>query len=288
MEKKEIEHIPILKKEVVEGLRVGGDKKFIDCTFGLGGHTKEILKRLGEKGRVLAFEYDNELFELMKKKFSREKRLILVNDSFSNLLSVVREKKFFPVSGILADLGIGSFQIEKKKGFSFWRDEELDMRYNPEKQKEKAKDILNTRDEKELREIFKKYGPIKVAKDLARKIIEKRPIETTFQLKEVLANFQNKEKKIVRKVFLALRLATNRELENLKDFLEQTILVLEKGGRLAVITYHSLEERIVKHFLRQKRKFLKMLSKKPILPSFSEVQKNKKARSAKLFLAEKK
>jgi len=288
MEKKEIEHISILKKEVVEGLRVAGNKKFIDCTFGLGGHAKEILKKLGEKGMILAFEYDNELFKLVKKKFSREKRLILVNESFSNLLRVVREKKFFPVSGILADLGIGNFQIEKKKGFSFRRNEELDMRYNPEKQKERAKDVLNTRNEKELEQIFKKYGQIKVAKDLARKIIEKRPIKTTFQLKEILFDFQNKEKKIVRKVFLALRLATNRELENLKDFLEQTILVLEKGGRLAVITYHSLEERIVKHFLRQKRKFLKILSKKPILPSFSEVQKNKKARSAKLFLAERK
>jgi len=288
MEEKEIEHIPILKKEVVEGLKVEGNKKIIDCTFGLGGHSKEILKKLGRRGKILGFEYDNELFEILKKRFLGEKRLILVNENFVNLLKVVREKKFFPVYGILADLGVCTFQIEKKKGFSFWRNEELDMRYNPEKQKEKASDILNKSSEKELERIFKKYGQIKVAKELVIKIVEKRPIKTTFQLKEILLDFQKKEKKIVRKAFLALRLATNKELENLRDFLEQVIFVLEKGGRLAIITYHSLEERIVKHFLRQKRKFLNPLYKKPILPSFSEVQKNKKARSAKLFLAEKK
>ena len=288
MEEKEIEHIPILKKEVIEGLKVEGDKKIIDATFGLGGHSKEILKKLSKHGRILAFEYDNELFEIVKKRFSQEKRLVLVNENFANLLRVAQEKNFLPVNGILADLGISTFQIERKKGFSFWRNEELDMRYNSEKQKEKASDILNKSSEKDLERIFKKYGQIKVAKQLTKKIVEKRPIETTFDLKEILLDFQKKERKIIRKVFLALRLATNRELENLKDFLEQTYVVLEKKGRLAVITYHSLEERIVKHFLRQKKKFFYLLSKKPILPSFLEIQKNKKARSAKLFLAERK
>ncbi|MGB9598464.1 MAG: 16S rRNA (cytosine(1402)-N(4))-methyltransferase RsmH, partial [Minisyncoccales bacterium] len=275
-------------RETIEGLNLSEGKNFIDCTFGLGGHSREILKRIGKKGRVLAFEYDNQLYPIIKKIYQSEKRLIIVNENFKDLARVVKEKNFFPVSGILVDLGVCSWQIEKKKGFSFWRNEELDMRYNSSKQKERAQDILNKKREKELVKIFKKYGQIKSARELARRILRERPLKTTFQLKKILESFQKKERKIVRKVFLALRLATNRELENLKEMLEQAIFVLEKKGRLAIISYHSLEERLIKHFFRMKKKFLKVISPKPILPSPKEIKENRRSRSAKLFLAEKK
>lgn len=287
MEEKEFQHIPVLKGEVVKALNVSEGKRFIDCTFGMAGHTSEILKMIDKQGMVLAFEYDNELYEMMKEKFKSEKRLLLVNENFKNVGEVAIKKNFFPVDGIIVDLGIGSFQIERKKGFSFHRDEELDMRYNPKEQKIKAKDILNTFPEKELAKIFKRYGQIKIANFLARKIIENRPIETTGQLKRIIDGLEIKERKLLRRVFLALRLATNKELENLSEFLPQTIDLLRKGGRLAIITYHSLEERVIKDFLKKQRKFFKMVGK-PILPSLKEILKNKKSRSAKLYVLEKK
>lgn len=284
---KEVQHIPVLKGEIIKALKVAEGERFIDCTFGMGGHTSEILKSMNKDAMVLAFEYDNELYEMMRERFKSEKRLILVNENFKRIREVAMKKNFFPVDGILVDLGIGSFQIERKKGFSFHRDEELDMRYNLVEQKIKAKDILNTFPEKELVRIFKDYGQIRIAKFLVQKIIENRPIETTGQLKAIIDSLEIAERKLLRRVFLALRLATNQELENFKEFLPQTISLLKKGGRLAIITYHSLEERILRDFFQEHKKFFKMIGK-PITPSQSEKIKNKKSRSAKLFILEKK
>jgi 16S rRNA (cytosine1402-N4)-methyltransferase len=300
-------HEPVLLKEVIEYLTVGKNKNYIDCTIGEGGHTMEILKRNGPKGKVLGIEIDPELYKKLKKE--KLERLILVNDSFSKLKEIVKGENFGPISGILLDLGLSSWHLEKSgRGFSFLKDEPLIMRYdwnlaksillrsNGVSSKElSAEKIVNEWSEKEIERILKEYGEERFAKRISREIVRARkvkPIETTFQLVEVIKRavpsfYQHQRIHFATKTFQALRITVNNELENLKIALPQAIEILERGGRLVVISFHSLEDRIVKNFLKEKEREgkIKILTKKPIRPSKEEIRKNPRSRSAKLRAA---
>jgi 16S rRNA (cytosine1402-N4)-methyltransferase len=289
-------HLSVLKNEVIEYLDPKPNENFIDCTFGEGGHALEILKRNGPRGKVLGIEVDRELFEICKSKFKKLKRLILVCDSYSNLKDIVQREKFGKISGILFDLGVSSWHLEEsKRGFTFRKDEPLIMSYF---QKEKtAKDLINKLSEREICEILKKYGEERFAKKIAKEIVKerkKKPIETTFQLVEIIKRatpiwYQRKKIHFATKTFQALRIFVNEELENLKIALPQALEILEKGGRLVVISFHSLEDRLVKNFFKENEISgkLKILTKKPISPSQIEIKINKRARSAKLRAGEK-
>jgi 16S rRNA (cytosine1402-N4)-methyltransferase len=286
-------HEPVLLKEVIEYLNVEKNKNYVDCTIGEGGHTIEILKRNGPKGKVLGIEIDPELYKKLKEEGLE--RLILVNDSFLNLKEIVKRENFGPISGILFDLGLSSWHLEKSgRGFSFLKDEPLIMRYdwNQEKSMLTSEKIVNEWPEREIERILREFGEEKFAKRISREIVKTRkakPIRTTLQLVEVIkkavpAFYLRKRIHFATRTFQALRIVVNNELENLKIALPQAIDVLEKGGRLVVISFHSLEDRIVKNFLKEKEREgrIKILTKKPIRPSKEEIRKNPRSRSAKL------
>jgi 16S rRNA (cytosine1402-N4)-methyltransferase len=284
-------HLSVLKNEVIEYLDPKPNENFIDCTFGEGGHALEILKRNGPEGKVLGIEVDKELFEICKVKFKGLKRLILVCDSYSNLKEIVKREGFEKISGILFDLGLSSWHLEEsKRGFTFRKDEPLIMSYSQEGKT--AKDLLNELSEKEIYQILKNYGEERFAKKIAKEIVkerERKKIETTFQLVEIVKRatpvwYQKRKIHFATKTFQALRIAVNNELENLERALPQALEVLERGGRLVVISFHSLEDRIVKNFFKKSEREgkMKILTKKPISPSQNEIKINKRARSAKL------
>ncbi|KPJ57078.1 hypothetical protein AMJ49_02820 [Parcubacteria bacterium DG_74_2] len=283
-------HIPVLKNEVLEYLNPKPDKNFIDCTIGGGGHTKAILEKNGPKGRVLGIELDAQLYEKILK--LNIDRLILVHDSYTNLREITERKNFRSISGILFDLGLSNWHLkEGNRGFSFLKNESLDMRYNSRSNLTVEK-IVNDFSEQEIEKILKVYGEERFAKRISKKIVEerkKRKIQTTFQLVGVIKKavpdwYQHKKIHFATKTFQALRIVVNKELENLKIALPQTLKILERNGRLIVISFHSLEDRIVKNFLKEnsKKGLIKILTKKPVRPSLEEVKKNPKARSAKL------
>jgi 16S rRNA (cytosine1402-N4)-methyltransferase len=289
MEREKI-HKPVLLKEVIECLNVEKNRNYIDCTIGEGGHTIEILKRNGPKGKVLGIEIDPELYKKLKEEGLE--RLILVNDSYSNLKEIVGREKFQNVYGILFDLGISSWHIEKSgRGFSFLRDEPLIMKYNPSGEIS-AKEIVNQWPKERIAQILKDFGQEKFAEKIAKKICEereKRKIERTFQLVNVIKKavpvwYQKRKIHFATKTFLALRIFVNQELENLKIALPKALEILERGGRLVVISFHSLEDKIVKDFLKKMEKEgkLKILTKKPIVPTIEEIKQNPRSRSAKL------
>jgi 16S rRNA (cytosine1402-N4)-methyltransferase len=290
---KERIHKPVLLKEVIEYLKVGKNKNYVDCTIGEGGHAIEILKRNGPKGKVLGIEIDPELYKKLREE--KLERLILVNDSYSNLKEIVERENFKKIHGILFDLGISSWHIEKSgRGFSFLGDEPLIMRYDASREIS-ATEIVNRWPEKEIERILKEYGEERFAKKIAREICKerkKKKIERTLQLVEVIKRavpkwYLQRRIHFATKTFLALRIAVNNELENLKSGLLQAIDVLEREGRLVVISFHSLEDRIVKNFLREKEREgkIKILTKKPIVPSKEEIKQNPRSRSAKLRAA---
>jgi len=294
-------HIPVLKKEVLEMLDPKANENFVDATFGEGGHAISILERTNPEGKLLALEVDPELFEkekeLEKKFFGR---LILRNENFSNLKEIIEKENFKEISGVLFDFGISSWHFEESgRGFTFKRDEPLMMRYDNDLKKLTAADVLNNFSEKEIEKILRKYGQEKFSRKIAKEIVEqreKKKILTTFQLVEVvkraIPSFEIRKRKIyfATKTFLALRIFVNEELENLKEGLKRSLEVMRKGGRVVVISFHSLEDKIVKNFFKEKEKegLVKILTKKPVVPSNLEVLKNKRSRSAKLRAAIKK
>jgi 16S rRNA (cytosine1402-N4)-methyltransferase len=295
-------HIPVLKKEVIRSLNPKPNENFVDCTFGEGGHAIEILKRTSPHGKLLAIEIDPELYkkgEKLKEKFGE--RLILVNDSFENLEKIVKERGFKDIHGILLDLGMSSWHLEEsKRGFSFQRDEPLIMRYDWQKDKNSiltAKEILNKWPGKDIEKILKEYGEERFAKKIVKEILEtrrKKEIATTKDLVEIIKKatpkwYQRRKIHFATKTFLALRVFINQELERLKKVLPQTIEVLKKGGRVAIISFHSLEDKIVKSFLKEmeEKKLAKIITKKAIKPSLEEIKQNPRSRSAKLRVAEK-
>lgn len=294
-------HQPVLVREIINNLKIQKGDKVIDCTFGQGGHTFAIWEKIKPTGQILAIERDPVLYKagIEKIKFlNLETKILLENGNFAYLQEIVEKKEFKEPQAILFDLGLCSWHLEgSQRGFSFQRCEFLDMRYNPFENEITAFEIINRWPEKYLIEIFRKYGEEKFASRIAKKIVrerEKRSIENTTQLVEIIrqavpAWYQRKKIHWATKVFQALRIFINQEIENLEKGLPQAVIILKKKGRLAVISYHSLEDRVVKNFFRKeaKQKILKILTKKPISPSIEEIQKNPRSRSAKLRVAEK-
>jgi len=303
-------HVPVLQRECIDALRPRDGGAYIDCTVGAGGHAGGILEAAGPRARLLGLDADPEALAIARGRLARfGDRVVLVNANFRTLASIARENGFIPADGVLFDLGLSSMQLERSlRGFSFQRDEPLDMRFDPS-QRLTAADIVNEASEAELRKMLFEYGEESRAPAIARAIVRRRAtgrISTSKELAEVVAaavGGRRGGRHPATKTFQALRIAVNEELESLRQALPQAVEVLSKGGRLAVISFHSLEDRIVKEFMRQeasscicppglpvcicgKRPTLKLITKKPIVPSAEEIERNPRARSAKLRVAE--
>jgi len=287
-------HTPVLKEEVLKYLNPQPNEHIVDATLGFGGHTKAILEKTGPKGRVLGIEWDREVLEAAKAGMGKEElaRATLVNDTYRNLEDIVKREKFPKVSGILLDLGMSSWHLEEsKRGFSFQKNDILDMRYNLDHSLD-AKKILNFWSRFDIEAVLKELGEEQFARDIAKAIVEARkekPIIRTGQLVEIVEQatpswYHKKRIHPATKTFQALRMAVNSELENIKAVLPQAVSVLAEGGRLAVISFHSLEDRIIKNFFRENPE-LTIITKKPITASFKEQKENPRARSAKLRVA---
>ena len=287
-------HKPVLLKEVLDYLNPQPGENFIDCTFGFGGHSLEILKKNKPGGKVLGIEQDKEILE---KFTNKNKRLDLIDGNFNNLKEIVKNDRFFKlnkINGILFDLGVSSWHFDESgRGFSFQTDEPLIM--NCSEDGLSAEEIINQWPKEELIRIFREYGEERFTNHIAEEIYQRRKIEkikTTKQLVNVIGSaipgrYRHGRIHFATRVFQALRIAVNDELDNLKRALPQALEVLEKDGRIVVISFHSLEDRIVKNFFRDSSKedSLKILTKKPIIPSEDEVNLNFRSRSAKLRAA---
>jgi len=290
-------HTAVLKKEVLQALDPQQNENFVDCTVGEGGHTEDILGKNGPAGRVLGIDLDpQQVIASHWLEATHKDRVILVNDSYTHITEIVERKEFQPINGILLDLGMSSAQLARDhKGFSFQVDQGLDMRYNDETGYLTAEKIINEWPEEKIAEIIEDYGEEKFAKKIASKIVEQRKqgrIKTTFQLIELIkdatpSSYWRGRIHYATRTFQALRIAVNDELENVKKVLPQAISLLAPEGRLAVISFHSLEDRIVKRFFMEEAKkgTIKIVNKKPVIASRDELGKNPRARSAKLRIA---
>jgi len=291
-------HTAVLKKEVLEYLDPKQNENFVDCTIGEGGHSEDILEKNGPEGKVLGIDLDPQQIVASQWLHVQFKdRIVLTNDSYVNLTEIIKRKEFQPINGILLDLGMSSAQLEAAhKGFSFKIDQGLDMRYNDEGGYTlTAEKIVNEWSEEKIAEILENYGEEKFARKIAKKIVEQRKqgrIKTTFGLIEIIkdattSSYWRAKIHYATRTFQALRIAVNDELENIKKVLPQALSILAPEGRLVVISFHSLEDRIVKKFLanESKKGKLKILTKKPITASRDELGKNPRARSAKLRVA---
>lgn len=288
-------HIPVLLCETIEALDIKPNGTYIDVTFGGGGHSSAILEKF-PKVKVIGFDWDQhaiENAEPLKEHFGE--RLQLVWGSFAHLYKLIKKHKIPKVDGILADFGTSQFQINERDGFSIQNDTPLDMRMSTSHFKTTAANIINYATEEELCEIFWDYGQERFAKQIVRRIIEdrrKKKIKTTGELAALIAKVVPRKEKIhpATRVFQALRIFVNRELANITSFLPAAFAALKPGGRLACISFHSLEDRLVKQFFREQIDTLKAVevSKKAITASEEEVSENRSSRSAKLRVIEKK
>lgn len=295
-------HNPVLLQESVDGLNIKPDGVYVDVTFGGGGHSKEILKRLGPNGKLFAFDQDEDALA----NALPDERFVLINENFRFIKRFLRFHGVRSVDGILGDLGVSSHQFDvPERGFSTRFDAELDMRMS-QKNDLNANRVVNEYDEANLKRVFLDYGELKNAPALAKTIVEAReeqPIKTTDELKEVLAKYlpERIRNKILAQIYQAIRIEVNQEMDVLKEFLEQSLELLNPGGRLSVISYHSLEDRLVKRFVKNgmfegepERDFFGNFSVpfktigKLIVPNDAEIKINNRARSAKLRIAEKK
>ena len=286
-------HTPVLLKEVIHGLNIRPNGKYIDATIGGGGHAAEIIKR---GGRVLGIDWDKDAIEYIKANSQKQiakSQLVLVRGNFSNIAKIARARGFENADGILFDIGVSSYQIDwSRRGFSFLRDEPLDMRMSDEIQTT-AKTIINKANKDELYNIFSKFGEEKNARAISDGIVSARqikPIETSRELAEIVARTVRTREKIhpATRVFQALRIVVNSEIDNLKMGVEGAFEILAPNARLAVISFHSLEDRAVKLFfarLVQDRR-ARLVNKKPIVASEEEIRINRRARSAKLRIIE--
>lgn len=297
----EVYHSPVLLMEAVDGLNILPDGVYVDVTFGGGGHSKEILKRLGPKGRLIAFDQDQDaLLNTIN-----DDRFTLINENFRYMKRFIRFYGYKQVDGILADFGVSSHQFDvAERGFSTRFDADLDMRMNQQNQLS-AFHVVNEYDEGQIKQVLFQYGELRQAPAMARAIVEQRknaPIKTSEQLKKVLQKFlqHKKENKVLAQIYQAIRIEVNQEIEALKEFLLQTQDLIKPGGRLSVISYHSLEDRLVKRFIRNglfegepERDMygnFEVPFKKVgglITPGQEEIKINNRARSAKLRIAEK-
>ena len=294
-------HNPVLLQASVNGLNIKPDGVYVDVTFGGGGHSKEILKQLGSNGKLFAFDQDEDALA----NALPDERFVLINENFRYIKRFLRFHNIKSVDGILADLGVSSHQFDvAERGFSTRFDAELDMRMS-QKNDLNAYKVVNEYDNANLIRVFLDYGELKNAPAIARVIIEARelsPIKNTEQLKVVLSRFlpAHKSHKILAQMYQAVRIEVNQEMDVLKEFLEQTLEILKPSGRLSVISYHSLEDRLVKRYIKNglfegepERDFFGNLSVpfktigKLIVPDAAEIKINNRARSAKLRIAEK-
>lgn len=296
-------HVPVLLQETVDALQIQPDGVYVDCTFGGGGHSRALLERLNEKGRLFAFDQDADA----RLNLPNDDRIVFVPHNFRHLQRFLRLHKVAEVNGIMADLGVSSHQFDEAgRGFSIRFEGDLDMRMDT-RQETTAYSVVSSYSEQQLHKLFEQYGEVTNAKTLARTIVQKRQSQSL----RTIANFRNAIQSVVKgnpnkyfaQVFQALRIEVNDELGALKEMLQQAPASLKPGGRVAVITFHSLEDRIVKNFFR-KGNFeeesdpdpfkptasvpaLRVVTKKPITPSDKEVKQNSRSRSAKLRVAEK-
>jgi 16S rRNA (cytosine1402-N4)-methyltransferase len=295
-------HIPVLLQETVDGLNIQPDGIYVDCTFGGGGHSGEILKRLGKNGQLLVFDQDADA----KQNVPDDPRIIFVPHNFRHLQRFLRLHKVAQVDGIMADLGVSSHQFdEADRGFSIRFEGDMDMRMDM-RQELTAYEVVSTYDEPRLHKLFEQYGEVTNSKTLARTIVQ---VRQTVSLKTI-ANFKQAVQSVVKgnpnkyfaQVFQALRIEVNDELGALKEMLQQTPSLLKPGGRVAIITFHSLEDRIVKNYFRKgdteeseqidpfgrdvAESPLKIITKKPITATQEEIKRNPRSRSAKLRIAE--
>lgn len=297
------QHVPVLLNEVMAALQVKPDGRYVDCTVGAGGHSAAILER---GGRVLGIDIDPQAIDAAQKNLaSYVERIKLINNSFENLEKVCAEANFSPVDGVLFDLGLSSLQIaDAERGFSFRNEGPLKMSFDPSAELT-AETIVNDYPEDELARIIRNYGEESRSKAIARAIVDNRPISTTTQLSAIVSKVVGPRGRIhpATKTFQAIRIAVNRELERIRFALKQAVNILITGGRLVVISFHSLEDRLVKDFMRTESQEcicpprtpacicnhharFKLLTKKVITPSCAEVAVNPLSRSAKMRVAE--
>ena len=297
-----IYHVPVLLQEVIDYLNIIPSGIYVDCTFGGGGHSKKILEQLNSEGKLIVFDQDEDA----RKNLPTDDRVIFVPHNFRHLQRFLRFHKILKVNGILADLGVSSHQINvPERGFSTRFNAALDMRMN-QKETKTAGDVLKNYSEERLHKIFEQYGEVTNSKTLAKTIVDLRKTEALNTINEfknaVYPIVKGNPEKYFAQVFQALRIEVNDELNALKEMLEQAVNVLDEGGRIAVITFHSLEDRIVKNFFKNgnfeleqtndlygnpQLNVLKVITKKPVSPSSQEIKNNPRARSSKLRVAEK-
>lgn len=295
----EYAHDSVLLEEVCELLDLSKKRNVVDATLGMAGHAKEILSRLPKTGKLIGFDADPEHYKVAKKNLrSYKDRVVLVNANFADLAEAIKANtRIKGVDAFLFDLGLASPHVDMpERGFSFQKEAELDMRFNPKEQTTTAADVVNAYSEKNLIRIFKEYGEERFARKIAQAICKSRkrkPFKTTTQLADFITKHVKRAGRIhpATRVFQALRIEVNRELDVLVEGLKQAMELLKKDGRIAVISYHSLEDRIVKvlfrDLARQKGSDFRLVTKKPIVPSSEEVARNPRSRSAKLRVIEK-
>ncbi|MCX8479190.1 MAG: 16S rRNA (cytosine(1402)-N(4))-methyltransferase RsmH [Chitinophagales bacterium] len=294
-------HVPVLLSECIEALQIKPDGVYVDVTFGGGGHSRLILEKLGPNGSLIAFDQDADA----AKNVPADDRIIFVAANYRHLFRFLRLHDALPVDGILADFGISSHQIDAaERGFAIRFDAPLDMRMD-QSQAVSAKTVVNTYNAEDLQTLFSRYGEITNSKTLAQTIVEARKlkaIETTFELRDIAKRVaKGNEMSYLAQVFQAIRIETNDEINGIKEFLEQSKEALVEGGRLVTLSYHSLEDRLVKDYTRygnfngehQKDDFgniyrpFNLITKKPLEASAEEIKQNSRARSAKMRIAEK-
>lgn len=301
MSEDSVYHVPVMLQECIEAMDIKPDGVYVDVTFGGGGHSREIIKHLGPQGRLIAFDQDPDALNNV----IDDPRFVLVHQNFRFIKNYLRLEGVKQVDGILGDLGVSSHQFDDaERGFSIRFDADLDMRMDQVSDLD-AKKVLNSYSEEDLHRIFGMYGEVQNAKSLAKTIVTARltkEIQTVAELKEVIKKLvpRGKEHKYHAQVFQALRIEVNRELDALQEFLLQTIPVLKEGGRLVIMSYHSLEDRLVKNFMLKGKfrgdvekdffgneiKPFKVLTRKAITATDDELAKNNRSRSAKLRVAE--
>lgn len=308
----EFKHIPVLLNEVIEGLDIKKNGIYIDCTIGGGGHSSEIVKRLSPEGHLYGFDRDEEAISTCQERFKDNKNVTLIHANYKDAPMILQEKGINSFDGLLIDLGVSSYQIDTAgRGFSFLHEGRLDMRMDKEQELD-AYEVVNHYPKERLLDILYKYGEESNAKKIVENILkhrEKAPIETTLQLKEIIE--ESFPKKVIygkggvsKKTFQAIRIEVNGELDGLDEVLKKFIKMLKNGGRMAVITFHSLEDRIVKNVFKEEatdclcppkipvcicghKRSIKLINKKPIIASDEEVRENSRSSSAKLRIIEK-
>lgn len=299
----EFEHISVLAEETIENLNAKPDGIYADLTLGKGGHSKKILEKLSDKGRLIAFDQDKEAIMAAKENLKDFSNVIYVNTNFENFESTLKDLNISKIDGALMDIGVSSYQIDNaSRGFSYMHDGPLDMRMDVENELT-AETIVNEYSKEELTEIFSKYGEERFSKTIARNIVDyrnKQRIDTTFKLRDIVnKSVRTKEAHPEKRVFQALRIEVNRELEVLENTIEDVVDHLNVGGRLCIITFHSLEDRIVKNKFKDLEKDctcppglpvcvcdtvrkVKIITNKPIVAGKKELSENSRSKSAKL------